>query len=285
MDLNFYGPCLRQLNIGTLKVVKMPRNLLIIVRTCTRINMLHGAQRYINVPKNQLVNHCLSSLVNSINQVNGHEIKLIVLDDHSSEESIKDIKTILGHCSVPNEFISIEDGTGNGWSMHRVYQIVEEQATDLWYHVEDDYLHQPEAIQDIIDSIDQFETNTELMVAVNPHDDVYRYTSGQIYDSLILLGPYRHYRTVKHTTYTCVASRAIYDAYKNHFQDVVTLTTQRADWVENKSINHVWNKPDVMLFSPIPSLAWHISEESCRDPYIDVMPIYNAVPAFWESHE
>ena len=259
------------------------RKLTIILRTCGNVFAAHG-KRFVNATKPEIINICVSSLINSINQVKGHEIQLAVLDDHSDPEVVIDIQTILDNCKFTAEFISIEDGTGNAHTMSRVYDLVETYGIDLWYHVEDDYLHQPEAIQDIIDSIDQFETNTELMVAVNPHDDIYRYTE-QIYNSLILLGPYRHYRTVKHTTYTCVASRAIYDAYKNHFQDVVTLTTQRADWVENKSINHVWNKPDVMLFSPIPSLAWHISEESCRDPYIDVMPIYNAVPAFWESHE
>ena len=256
------------------------RNLLIVLRTCTKVNMVHGSQRYINVSKHELVNHCVSSLVNSINQVDGHEVKLVVLDDHSSPEAITDINTILSKCKFPTEFISIEDGTGNGWSMKRVYDMVESSVTDLWYHVEDDYLHFPEAIQDMIDSVDQFEANTGNMIAINPHDDVFRYTQ-QIYDSILLLGPHRHYRTVKHTTYTCLASRAIYDTYKNYFQDVVTLTTQKAPWVEDNSINKVWNQPDVMLFSPIPTLAFHVSDPTCKDPYIDAMDVYNAVPKLW----
>ena len=61
----------------------MARDLLIVLRTCTRVNMLNGEQmggRYVKVPKHQLVNVCMSSLVASINQVQGHSVKLVVLD-------------------------------------------------------------------------------------------------------------------------------------------------------------------------------------------------------------
>jgi hypothetical protein len=166
--------------------------------------------------------------------------------------------------------------------MSKVYEQVEKLAYDLWYHVEDDYLHYPEAIHDMIDTVDQFEPMVNQLVAVNPHDDVWRYTQ-EVYPSFLLLGPYRHYRTVKHTTYTCLASRKLYDKYRNHFQDIVTLTNQKADWVENKSINLVWNKPDVMLFSPIPGLAFHIMEESGKDPYIDIDDLWNSIPQLWKS--
>jgi len=244
--------------------------------------MLNGENqggRYIKVPKHELVNHCMSSLINSINQVKNHTIKLVVLDDHSSPEAIQDFKTILSKCKFPTEFIHVEDGTGASHTCFKVYEQVEKNATDLWYHIEDDYLHFPTAIQDMIDSVDRFEGNTDMMVAINPHDDIWRYTR-QIYESILLLGPYRHYRTVRHTTYTCLASKAIYDKYRNHFQDA-------AEWIlkrdENETINQVWNKPDVMLFSPIPSLALHIMTEDGKDPYIDVDALWNSVPKLWKS--
>ena len=79
-----------------------------------------------------------------------------------------------------------------------------------------------------------------------------------------------------------MASRTIYEKYRNHFQDIVTLTAQRADWVEDKSINMVWNKPDIMLFSPIPSLALHLMDESGKDPYINVEELWNNIPRLWE---
>jgi len=246
--------------------------------------MLHdnGQGRYIKVPKSTLINVCVSSLVNSINQVSEHNIRLIVLDDHSAEETVNNIKNILANCKHPNEFISVKDGTGNAYTMSQVYSLVEEQCKDLWYHVEDDYLHFPEAITDMIESIDQFEGNTGMMVAVNPHDDIWRYKH-EIYESFILLGPFRHYRTVRHTTYTCIASKQIYQKYRNYFQSVVTLTAQRANYVENQSINKVWDQPDVMLFSPIPGLAFHIMDESGKDPFIDIHKLWNSIPQLWND--
>ncbi len=260
------------------------RDLVIILRTCTRVNMLNGENmggRYHKVPKHELVNVCLSSLVNSINQVTGHTVSLIVLDDHSSPEAVADFKTILSKCKYPAELINVEGGTGASYTCKKVYELVEEHATDLWYHAEDDYPHFPEAIQDMIDTVDQFEVNTGQMIAINPHDDVYRYTH-QIYESILLFGPYRHYRTVKHSTYTCLASRMIYDKYRHHFQDA-------AEWIlkkdENDTINQVWNKPDVMLFSPIPSLSLHITLESLKDPYIDFQALWDSIPRLWKEEK
>ena len=258
----------------------MSRDLLIVLRTCTRVNMLNGEQmggRYVKVPKHQLVNVCMSSLVNSINQVQGHSVKLVVLDDHSSLEAVADFKTILANCHYPTEFISIEDGTGPNHTCFKVYDQVELHATDLWYHIEDDYLHVPEAIQDMIDSVDQFESNTGQLVAVNPHDDIWRYTN-EIYESIILMGPCRHYRTVRHSTYSCLASRRMYDKYRDYFQDAAKYLMIRD---ENSTINRLWNQPDVMLFAPIPTLALHISVEGTRDPYIDFDALWDSVPRLW----
>ena len=260
----------------------MARDLLIILRSCTSVHAASNSTRYINVSKHELVKHCISSLVTSINQVKDHSIRLVVLDDHSSPEAVDDIKQIISHCKFPTEFIPVEDGTGNGHTMKRVYEQVESRCTDLWYHIEDDYLHVPEAIQDMIDTVDQFEGNTGQLVAINPHDDIWRYTK-QIYESFILLGPHRHYRTVRHTTYTCLASKKLFDKYKPVFNELVNLTISNAGWVEDRSINQIWNQPDVMLFSPIPGLGFHIMDESGKDPYIDIMTIWNSVPKLWEK--
>ena len=258
----------------------MKRHLLIVLRTCTIVNSASGSDRYIPVPKRQLVQRCVSSIVDSINRVTDYDIELVVLDDHSTPEAVADIQQIISHCRFPTEFIPVTDGSGNGWTMKRVYQEVEARCRDLWYHIEDDYLHVPEAINDMIATVDQFEANTGKLVAINPHDDIWRYTK-QIYHSILLLGPYRHYRTVQHTTYTCLASRALYDRYRNIFQSLVDLTIRNEGWVEDRSINQIWQQPDVMLFSPIPGLGFHIMGEDGKDPYFDIDALWNSVPQLW----
>jgi hypothetical protein len=59
------------------------------------------------------------------------------------------------------------------------------------------------------------------------------------------------------------------------------MTINRVPFVENKSINLVWTKPDVMLFSPIPGIGFHIMEESGKDPYFDILDLYNSIPKLW----
>jgi hypothetical protein len=78
-----------------------------------------------------------------------------------------------------------------------------------------------------------------------------------------------------------MASQKIYNKYKQHFQDVVSLTRAQADWVEDKTINLVWIKDDVILVSPIPGLALHIMGEDGIDPYINVSQLWDNVPDLW----
>lgn len=256
----------------------MKRNLLIILRTCDKVFSLNGT-RYVKKTKSEIINTCVSSLINSINQVEDHDIRLIVLDDHSNKDTVENLNTIISKCKFPHELISVEDGTGPSFTCYKVYELVEKYCSDLWYHVEDDYIHFPSAIQDMLDTVTELESNTGNMIAINPHDDIWRYTR-QIYESLILLGPYRHYRTVIHTTYTCLASKQIYDKYRNHFQEA-------AEWIcrrdENDTINQVWLKDDVRLFSPIPTLAIHLIDESGKDPYIDFDKLWDSIPELWKK--
>lgn len=252
------------------------RKLTVILRTCAKVFALHGT-RYIQKTKHEIINQCLSSIVFSINNVNNHDVELFVVDDHSDEVAIKDIKTILKKCKFKTTFVPLENDHGPNASCRKVYEIVENHATDLWYHVEDDYLHFPTAIQDIIDTISVFEKQTNKMIAINPHDDIWRYLY-QPYQSFIFLGPYRHYRTVNHTTYTCVASKKIFEKYKNHFNDSAEFLLKKT---EDATINNVWRKADVMLVSPIPSLALHISVPSAKDPYIDFDKLWNSIPKYW----
>lgn len=256
------------------------RNLLIVLRTCTVIQAASNSNRYINLPKHEITKTCISSLIHSINQVRDHYIRLVVLDDHSSSQAVKDIKAIMSKCKFHTEFIPVIDGTGNGHTMKKVYEQVESKAVDLWYHIEDDYLHMPEAIQDMLDTVTLFEKMVNKKVAINPHDDIWRYTK-EIYPSFLLLGPYRHYRTVKHTTYTCLASVDLFKKYKELFDKLVHMTINNEGWVENNTINKIWNQDDVMLFSPIPGLGFHIMDESGKDPYIDIMEKWNSVPQLW----
>jgi len=260
----------------------MSRHLSIILRTCGRVEGLNTRNRYIQKPKIEIIRTCLSSLVQSINHVEDHEIEFTILDDHSNEECVMMIKHILTHCKFPYKFIAVSDGTGINHMLMRSNKVAE-QAKDLFYHVEDDYLHKVEAIQDMLDSVEPFESATGKMISINPHDDIWRYTRN-VYSSFILLGTYRHYRTCKHTCYTFLSSASVLKKYKQHFDDAANLMG-KIDWAEDKTINQVWNKEDVLVFSPIPSLAFHIMDESGKDPYENIEKLWDSIPDYSQPYQ
>ena len=253
------------------------RKLQIVARTCSIVHLLHGVERYIDAPKNEIINVCLSSLVNSINNTN-HDVNLIVLDDNSKEEDKKNIVKILENCNKDSKLIEIKNGKGPINSCKIVYELVEKNATDLWYHVEDDYLHFETAIQEMVDSISYFEKLTNINVSIFPYDCICRYTSG-IYPSYIFHGPKRHFRTIKHSTYTCMTNKKVYEKYKNYFELAANYVCTKS---EDETINRVWNKNDVILLNPIPSLAMHIVGKDGKDPYIDVEKLWNNTPKLWK---
>lgn len=260
----------------------MPRHLKIILRTCGRVEGLNTRQRYIAEPKIEIIKKCVSSLINSINNVHDHTIEVVVLDDNSSDSCIQNVKNILSHCKFPTQFISVTDGTGINHMLKKSNEMAE-TAEDLIYHVEDDYLHFPDAIQDLLDSYDEFESKTNKLITINPHDDIWRYTRN-VYPSYILLGTYRHYRTCLQTCYTFLTSKKVVQQYKNHFDDAANLMG-KIDWAEDKTINQVWSKPDVMVFSPIPSLAQHIMDESGKDPFINFEALWDNTPDLSKKHK
>ena len=82
------------------------------------------------------------------------------------------------------DFVGV-DAIKASYTAHEVYKKVESHCTDLWYSVEDDYIHYPSAIQEILDTTTKFETMTGRMIAINPHDDIWRYY-GNLYPSFIM---------------------------------------------------------------------------------------------------
>lgn len=240
------------------------------------MNSLHNIERYVSLPKNELINLCLSSLVNSVNK-SRHDIELTVLDDHSAKSDKEKFLKILKKCEKRTSFIELND-TGPSASCRLTYELIEKKATDLWYHVEDDYLHFENSIEEMINAINHFEKITKKNIAIFPYDCMCRYYY-QIYPSYILHGPSSHYRTINHSTYTCMTSRAVYDKYKEYFELAAEYVCKKS---EDETINKVWQQPDVLLLNPIPSLAMHIVDKDGKDPYIDIEKLIKETPKFLE---
>src|SRR5262249_37315823 len=133
------------------------------------------------------------------------DIILRVFDDHSSAATVATLHEILATCSHSVEFIALDDHGYNA-SCLASFSRARDDARDLVYLVEDDYLHAPSAVQEMIEMHAMLEeAHHGREIALHPYDDpknywfvIYRQQSCRI-----VHGPGRHWRTNTHTTNTC----------------------------------------------------------------------------------
>jgi len=241
---------------------------------------VHGAHRYVDAPKSEIMLRCTQSLVTSINQAEG-DIILRVFDDHSSAETVAILHRILATCTQPVEFIALE-ARGYNASCLASFSKARDDAREVIYFVEDDYLHTPSAIQEMLEAHALFKEKFDGQeVALHPYDDPKNYW-GIIFsreNCRVVYGTKRHWRTNTHTTNTCWLETEVLQRNWELFELLARYSSTpygREHHIhEASTINKIWRE-QVSLFTPIPSLALHLQYEEHIDPYLDWR-------AWWES--
>jgi hypothetical protein len=203
------------------------------------------------VPKPECVIRCLKSVVNSAKYLLGEEVRITVIDDHSDTSSLDRIKKI-----VPN-VISIED-TGYSASISYSYKFAKEECNNLIYFVEDDYLHELEAIREMVTSYYLFKMQSgNKEIVMFPLDGNDRYKPNWLEPCIIVPGASRYWRTILHTTANFMISKQLFLEGWEHF-DRFSLYNKDMDVCEANTIENVWKSPNVLVFSPIPTLTYHL---------------------------
>lgn len=236
---------------------------------------MHGAKRYVDAPKAEIMLRCAQSLVTSVNQAVG-DIVLRVFDDHSSAESVAALRRILTRCEHPVEFIALED-SGYNASCLASFSRARDDARELVYFVEDDYLHAPSAIQEMLEAHVLFKSELGgREVALHPYDDPKNYWSMVFRheECRVVYGSRRHWRTNTHTTNTCWVEAATLQRNWELFELLARYSStpygQENHIFEASTINTIWRE-QVTLYTPIPSLALHLQYEAQQDPFLDWM--------------
>lgn len=238
----------------------------IIVRTHSTRNVHNFAERYVGVPKSEVMLRCVNSLVTSINLASA-DIRLWILDDHSDEETLKKLRIILEKCKYQTSFIGLEE-SGTQATAFKHFEGGKLYGREVVYFVEDDYLHTPSAIEEMIDAYELFTKNLGSEVALFPTDYPDRYRPEENYPTRIVYGPKRHWRTIMHSTNTCMMSKALLEKNWNLFETLSLNYGTGKGITEENTINAIWREQAV-LFSPIPSLALHMQFEQHKDPYVN----------------
>jgi glycosyltransferase involved in cell wall biosynthesis len=229
------------------------------------------------VPKSEITLRSLYSLIKTINQAD-FDLRLIIIDDHSSKECLENIEKILKICKYPAEIINMET-TGNGASLKTVYDWALKNGRDYLFFIEDDYLHAPTCMSEMLYDHITFQKKLNHEVALSPCDNPDNYLK-QSYSNLpcnIGLGENRHWRTVTNSTSTFFCSHEILKKYWTYFE-VMTNYGKGEKKDEVIVRNKIWEKPftdgsGAFLLSPIPSLSIHLQYatefEEQRSPFIN----------------
>lgn len=245
----------------------------IILRTCDHSNIHKDWRvRYHDLPKNELIKGCVQSLLNSCKNV--EDIKLTVFDDHSSDDTVNWLKSALQKSNINYEFIPLVE-KGYNHSAFKQYERCKNSEYDLVYSVEDDYLHCPTAIQEMIDSYYLFcERLKKNNIVLYPFDEPSEYNPPKRND-FIVHGSNRHWRTGIFTTQVLFCSPKVFQEYWEVFETLALkyngnyLEPREEHFEESNTIWNLWNNGPLLRFNPISSLALHMQFEQQKDPFIN----------------
>lgn len=234
-------------------------NLTVILRTCDRVNAFSGNKPRDFGSKKEVIGKCCKSVKDSIDYFieNGGVCTFIVIDDHSSDETISFLKSL-----NPNSLIKLNE-TGNGASFGKCVDLAKEM-NGLVFLVEDDYLLKKECILSMVSSYRKIKKDLDIELCIHPTDYPDRYKN--LYPSYLVLGSDRHYRTIKHTTCTFMYHSSVFKEFERELK-VFCDYGKKPGITEDNSVNLVYNK--YFCFSPIPSLAEHYQYTETLSPFFN----------------
>lgn len=243
---------------------------------------IHGNKpRYINIPKKELIIGCVSSLINSANLSNA-QIKFYILNDHSTQELIEEIKNVFSYSKHFWQLIHLEK-KGFNHSGYMQFLTCKNSDADLVYSVEDDYLHCENAISEMLFSYNYLKNNYNLQkeLCIFPFDNPEDYETHQLYPGVTYRTPIRHWKQGIWTTFTMMTTPKVFSDNWSIFKKLALQykPAESDDNIEDlvdegNTIGNIW-KSSVIRVNPIPSLALHIQFERQRDNHINHMEWWN----------
>lgn len=260
----------------------MALSLEVIMRTCDS-NQVHKdwRVRYCDKPKQDIIRVCLNSLIASCKN-SGLEIKLTVIDDNSTQETKAFLYNSLRDSGFEYELINVSGGYNNSALIQ--YERCRDSSYDLVYSAEDDYLHFPTAIKEMVDSYGIFLERLEgKPVVIYPFDNPEEYSNSPSQCHLVL-GSGRHWRTGLYTTQVLMTSPELFKKFWPLFELIATkyngdyLRPREEHYEESNTIWNIWANGHAVRFNPVPSLALHLQFPENKDPFIDWEKL-------WESYE
>ena len=297
-NLNIPGKKSITVPLGEIKVTRKVKALNIIYRSCTNVNMLtQNKKRLFDKNKSEYtfrsLNSILKSLVKSKKIFPSIDFEITVIDFNSKKEDLDQIKKQLSNSNVKNSLISLnvnefknnikkinakkqpvtENQMSNMSNIHKSLIIAKNESKDLIYFVEDDYIHQSDAIQEMIFTYERLSSQFDKELFLCPADYPYLYTKAE--PTNIFIGSNKHWRIVNETLCTFLTSKEIIERY---WEKLVSMC-QFEHYPFEHPLHEIYKTEKCL--SPIPSLAIHFTNINSifgLSPNIDWKKI-------WEENE
>lgn len=284
--------------LGKTEITRKVKSLTIIIRSYTfgdadndKVMLDQNKKRIFDLPKIEYTLRTIRSIIKSSELAKEYfkdvDIKIIITDDKSNKENLLEIKEILKVSNLKTELINLKENEfddqiktidiegknisknmiSNMKNLYKSIKIVENEDADLFYFLEDDYIHKKEAITEMLFTYEKISSQLNQELFLCPADYPYLYSS--IDDSKIFFGNMMHWRSVNESLLTFLTSKKMINKYLKEFK---LMSTVRHHPMELK-LHEIYKKE--YCISPIPSLAMHAT---------NINSIYGLPPNFnWKK--
>lgn len=241
--------------------------LTVILRTCLKSKLDAGVDpqfvRICGKDRRQMVLKCLKSLCIAINKAS-IKVDLQILDDNSDADFIADMHDVVKHCKANVSITTLNTPEGRKSFNHSAYEQFKlaSEVNGLVYSVEDDYLHDENAIETMLTAYQHLSQRFQQdKIVIFPFDCPFRYEQGREEPTVLLHDGDRYWRQVGHTTNTFLTQGKY---IKEHFDVYAKLALEYPNVNEAHTINRLYRSFNNMggsltVFNPIPSVAYHLS--------------------------
>ena len=292
------------LPLGITKITNKINSLTIIIRSYTfgdinseKVMLDQNKKRIFEFPKIEYTLRTINSIIlsceHAIKFFENLKFKIIITDDKSSRESLDKIQKLLDKTNIETEIINLDekefineinlkDTDGKEISKNMIsnmrnilksIEISEQTDSDLFYFLEDDYIHKKDAITEMLFTYEKISSQLEREIFLCPADYPYLYSN--IDETKIFIGNKIHWRTIKESLITFMTSKTMLKRYSKELKIMGQL---RHHPMEQK-LHEIYDKE--FCLSPMPSLAMHTT---------NINSVYGLPPNFdwkkiWEDNE
>ncbi len=251
--------------------------LTVFVRSCLRRNRnVKERPPPVDAPKHETILRCLASLARAIAELRAAErvaaLKVVVLDDRSDPPLRAAVEAVMAHRGEPIELVTPET-TGAGGSLHETFRRAAAENA-LVYVAEDDYLHEPSALVEMVDLYLDLAAKTGRHLILHPQEHIQLYHS--YYPSYLFATATRHWRTTSHMTHHLFLHGTVVRDLWPNFDNTrfVGNRKKRRLGAERRTTNRLF--ATLAGLSPLPPLAVHFQTADLLPPVYDWRPLWDA---------